>query len=241
MKREGFRKVLVFGVVFCFFGVSVFLGISGNLMSKKKDVINSFIMGKFSSKNIDFEGNIDDEYFKISDEISSSQKEEILDNYESLSMYFTENKGQFPEDVLFQIHTCGATIYLCRNKTVSILTKTVENEDTVENMHKQRFQPFEKAGRKMISVVASFEGASENVKVNGEKLLPHYNNYFIGNESSKWVTHVLNYKEVVYHEIYPGIDLHYYTRNGVLKYDFVVHSGADPSLIRIRYDGVEDV
>ena len=46
------------------------------------------------------------------------------------------------------------------------------------------------------------------------------------------------YQGVTYHDLYPGIDIRYYTNNGQLKYDLIIHPGADVSRIRMRYDGV---
>jgi hypothetical protein len=39
--------------------------------------------------------------------------------------------------------------------------------------------------------------------------------------------------------VYPGIDVRYYTDKGSLKYDFIVHPGADPSDIVLRYSGAD--
>ncbi|MCB2203682.1 SBBP repeat-containing protein [bacterium] len=45
---------------------------------------------------------------------------------------------------------------------------------------------------------------------------------------------------IEYRDLYPGIDLSCRIENGGLKYEFHVHPGADPSRIRLRYDGVND-
>ena len=50
-------------------------------------------------------------------------RDKILSKYRIASLFFIENRGQFPEEVLFQIHANGATLYLCKDKVVTILTK----------------------------------------------------------------------------------------------------------------------
>ncbi len=45
------------------------------------------------------------------------------------------------------------------------------------------------------------------------------------------------YSSIVFKEIYKGIDWHLYTENGNVEYDFIVHPGADPSLINMIYEG----
>lgn len=49
------------------------------------------------------------------------------------------------------------------------------------------------------------------------------------------------YRRVRYDDIYPGIDLVYYSRARSLEYDFVVAPGVDPSQIGLRIDGTERV
>ncbi len=49
------------------------------------------------------------------------------------------------------------------------------------------------------------------------------------------------YQRVVYPDLWPGIDLAYTGAGGYLKYEFVVHPGADPGQIRLAYRGAEDV
>jgi len=82
-----------------------------------------------------------------------------------------------------------------------------------------------------------FEGASDNIEVVPDKLQAEHSNYFIGNDPSKWVTDARIYKAVTYKNVYPGIDIRYYSDAGSLKYDIVVNPGADPSVIAMKYEG----
>lgn len=43
------------------------------------------------------------------------------------------------------------------------------------------------------------------------------------------------------HEVYPGIDLVYYGKGHEVEYDFEIAAGADPSRIRMRFDGADGV
>ncbi|HTI09450.1 MAG TPA: PKD domain-containing protein [Puia sp.] len=82
----------------------------------------------------------------------------------------------------------------------------------------------------------TFAGASDEVEISPDKPLPSYNNYFIGDRTS-WISNCKLYQGVVYKNMYPGIDLHYYTDRGFLKYDIIVHPGADPGQIAMKYEG----
>src|SRR5581483_6499343 len=59
---------------------------------------------------------------------------------------------------------------------------------------------------------------------------------------SQWHTDVPNYGEVVYKDVYPGIDLDFHSASGrQLEYDFVVAPGADPSEIQLGWQGLNSV
>ncbi len=62
-------------------------------------------------------------------------------------------------------------------------------------------------------------------------------NYFIGCDPNKWHTDVATYSEVVYPELYDGINLHTLARRSHLKYEFHVAAGADYTQIVIAYEG----
>ena len=84
-----------------------------------------------------------------------------------------------------------------------------------------------------------FEGTSNNVQAIPEKALSTYNNYFVGNDSTKWESKCGIYLSVTYKNIYPNIDLHYYTNAGTLKYDFVIHPGGNADDIKMKYEGAD--
>ena len=84
-----------------------------------------------------------------------------------------------------------------------------------------------------------FLNSSEQVEIQGDKGLDTYNNYFIGNDPSRWKSNCKIYQAVIYKNIYPNIDLRYYTENNQLKYDMVVHPGGNPDNIVMKYRGAD--
>ncbi len=87
--------------------------------------------------------------------------------------------------------------------------------------------------------VVEFIGANDNPVITPEKPVASFNNYLIGNDPAKWVNKARLFQAVLYKNIYPNIDLRYYSENGVLKYDLIVHPGGDPSRIAMKYTGVD--
>ncbi len=72
-----------------------------------------------------------------------------------------------------------------------------------------------------------------------DKPIESYNNYFQGNDANKWKGNCKIFQAVTYRNIYPGIDVRYYTNEGKLKYDIIVHPGADASRLIMQYEGVD--
>jgi gliding motility-associated-like protein len=70
-----------------------------------------------------------------------------------------------------------------------------------------------------------------------EKAQNTYNNYIQGDDPSKWVGNCKIYQAITYKDIYPNIDIRYYTSNGTLKYDIIVHPGGDLSNVAFYVDG----
>ncbi|MFY8004027.1 MAG: hypothetical protein ACOVNR_04260, partial [Chitinophagaceae bacterium] len=90
-------------------------------------------------------------------------------------------------------------------------------------------------------IEATFINAQPSPEAMPDKPLNSYNNYFIGNNPQKWASECKIFTAVTFKNLYPNIDIRYYTNNGQLKYDLIIHPGADPSNIAILYDGANSV
>jgi uncharacterized repeat protein (TIGR01451 family) len=91
------------------------------------------------------------------------------------------------------------------------------------------------------SVRMKLAGASPSARIAGTDLLPGKSNYFIGNDRSKWRSNIPQFARVSYEDVYPGIHLVFYGKQGQLEYDFQVAPGADPSQAQLEFDGAQKV
>jgi len=80
-------------------------------------------------------------------------------------------------------------------------------------------------------------GADAKVKGDARDQLPGKRNYFLGNDPTKWRVNIPTYGRVRYDEVYPGISLVYYGREGRLEYDFQILPGANPHAIEFGFSG----
>ncbi|MEN9858679.1 MAG: hypothetical protein RIT50_801 [Bacteroidota bacterium] len=84
------------------------------------------------------------------------------------------------------------------------------------------------------------EGVDKKIPSNivPEKKVPTYNNYFFGIDSSRWASACSIYQVITVKDVYPNIDVRYYTDQGTLKYDFLVKPGGRVEDILLQYAGV---
>jgi len=86
----------------------------------------------------------------------------------------------------------------------------------------------------------SFEGANRVLPVGrGESSVRA--NFLVGNDPAQWRVGLRGFQEVLYPDLYDGIDLVYRTTEQGVKYEFLVRPGADPSRISIEYSGTGEV
>ena len=73
------------------------------------------------------------------------------------------------------------------------------------------------------------EGVGPGVRITADERLSGVRNHYARN-----VLGVRHFGRITYHEVFPGIDWVVYLHGGGIKYDFILHPGADPRLIRLR-------
>ena len=84
-----------------------------------------------------------------------------------------------------------------------------------------------------------FEGAAAHPRIEGQDRASAVSNYLLGNNRTGWRTGVPQFGKVRYKSLYPGTDAVFYGNGGKLEYDFMLRPGADPSKIRLAFEGVD--
>ncbi|MBK7143578.1 MAG: SBBP repeat-containing protein [bacterium] len=142
---------------------------------------------------------------------------------------FIQNCGQWPDSILFQSKVNGASVWFAKAGIYYQFFRKTEDSLRLPGEQLTRL------------VHEDFAGGNSVAEVIGEDQSPYYCNYFLSNDSSKWVRHTPTYKSIRYKSIYAGVDLRYYFQNGHLEYDFVIAPEADPLAIRIHYEGIDSL
>jgi len=152
--------------------------------------------------------------------------------------YFTENKGQWPDNVSFKTEFSGARVYLEKDGF------------TFDTYNLDQFNHWAHAHGAEHGHDASFiqahafkmqiNNCSERLVVEAFGKSQGYENFFLG-EKSKWASQAYNYKEVAYRNVYPFIDIEIQKSNEQFKYDWVLRKGADINDISFRYKGADKI
>lgn len=90
-------------------------------------------------------------------------------------------------------------------------------------------------------VQLTLSGSSKPSAATPEQPLPGVSNYLYGKDPAKWRTNVRHYGRVRFHDVYPGVDLLFYSKDGQVEYDFELAPGADPSPIQLSWKGVDSI
>lgn len=159
---------------------------------------------------------------------------------------FIENKGQI-HDQYFKPNTAvkyllsipGMNIQLKQNSFsydtyVTELKNTEANRETALPNLKRPKADFTYHFHR---VDVEFIGASAQPEIIAEQPSETYYNYYTTGTSEEGATNVRSFEKATYKNIYPNIDLEFIAKEGKMKYNFILHYGADINLIKWKYNG----
>jgi gliding motility-associated-like protein len=147
---------------------------------------------------------------------------------------FVPNAGQWKGNFDFRLHQPEGYVYLKAAEQRVVLLDKPEHD---HHEHHQDQGPLKGHVYNM-----SWIGADTNARISkavfkGQPKL----NYLLGKDPKYWKSGLSQYHEVIYHDLYPNIDLRYYIGSyGLLSFDFIVHPGGDPESIQWEIEGVEE-
>ncbi len=157
---------------------------------------------------------------------------------------FIENKGQWDSRVKYMGEVSNGAFFI-RSGGFTVLQHHPEDENKIYNYlhgHSKDGKTVNRSNQDLTirshAWHVDFVDANPLMQVIPDKMTPTYNNYFIGDDPSKWAGHCRIFQGITFQNVYPNVDVRYYTNNGTLKYDIIVKPGGDVSKIALRYDGV---
>jgi hypothetical protein len=139
----------------------------------------------------------------------------------ALPLSFIPNVGQVDPVVAYTVNGHRSTLYFTPDMVVITAHEGTKNQPVTHIIRQ------------------TFPGSAASPVIESADQLPGGANFFIGNDPSRWRSNVPMFGSVVYHDLYPGIDLYYRGTEGILKREFIVAPGADPAALRLHYEGID--
>ncbi len=160
------------------------------------------------------------------------------------ALFFTENKGQIVDqnynprpDVLFSGKRNNLTFHL-RNDGISYQLNRIDNYKEVVDPKTNLIH--KKVNRQTIYRIdvnwLNSNPAYQLIKGNPSE---SESNYYTAGCPEYGALHVKNYQQITYQNIYPGIDLMWYEKDGELKYDYICAAGSNYQQINLEINGAE--
>ncbi|MCD4747018.1 MAG: SBBP repeat-containing protein [Bacteroidales bacterium] len=148
----------------------------------------------------------------------------------------TDSKGNTRPDILFHTRSQGVDMYIT-NTGISYVFRKTEGDvgKSMDLPNDNVEQPKTSIYRLDMELV----GINKDHKIKKELAIEQQFNYFTP-EHSNGIS-PKGYKKTTIENVYDGIDLVYYAKEGKMKYDFVVKAGADPNNIKMKYKGAKNV
>ncbi len=173
------------------------------------------------------------------------------ENYGKLDLAFEENVGQTDSRVDFTARAGGYTAFLTPAAAVFAIQNSefrIQNSEAHDwraGSVSDRRSPHANTpvantpGSPGVALHMQIVGANPDARAAGVNPLDAKVNYFMGNDPSQWHANIPTFGRVEYQDVYPGIDLAYYSKDQQLEYDFIVSPGADPNVIELSFAGAD--
>ena len=164
-------------------------------------------------------------------------------DYGSLPLLFIPNQGQFDSRVVYAVQGRDKSIFFTEQGLTVVLTDkpvaaSARKDDRLRRIGSP--EPVAYTPKKRWALKLDFVDA--NPQARPETLEPAETlvSYFKG-RPEEWRTGLRASRRIIYRNLWPGIDLIYSGTVNRLKYDFIVHPGADPDRIRLAWRGADSV
>ncbi len=138
---------------------------------------------------------------------------------------FIRNYGQMNEAVLYYSLFKDYNAFFCKDGSIlfDYYTITEQNNSKIKLGHAIKF---------------ILKNASLTEYVEEEQTSEIYN-FFLGNNPKKWVKGVSGSKKLLLRNVWKNIDIQLVTDNSTLRYNFIVHPGADINNLKFSFQGAE--
>ena len=147
-------------------------------------------------------------------------------------LQFTENKGQWQKEIIYNGRLNFGNIYLERNQVtfrlVDIPDQHQHNGDLNASLEGHQYS-------------IAFLNANPNPHFTYSGKSAHSYNYFLGNNPDKWVNNVKAYSSITYRNLYDGVNMGIFGDGQDIKYEYYISPKHNPDQIKVAYKGIDKI
>jgi hypothetical protein len=139
----------------------------------------------------------------------------------------------------YTAHAAGYQVWVGSGGAALALRQADVNRKDFADAPRMGRLPQKQGSRHWVGI--HFEGGRDGIRGVPQTLLPSRVHRLHGNDPKEWHTGISVHARVAFSEVYPGIDAVFHGKDRQLEFDFQVAPGADPSLVRLRFEGADSL
>lgn len=154
--------------------------------------------------------------------------------FNRLPLLFEANAGQAESEAKFVARGDGFGLMFKPDSVAMVVKERAKSAPSEAGAQAE-------ASSQVAVVHMKMAGANPGPRLTPRGKQPTRLNYMIGSDASNWHADIPTYSELIYEQVYAGIDVRYYGNRRQLEYDFIVSPGADPDRVRLDFEGCQSV
>lgn len=158
---------------------------------------------------------------------------------------FEVNNGQNHKDIKYSVTKDGYMVMFLKDGIImglkEVLKDNVPNNGIVKFNGEEQYLNTDKIKTPIHFFKITFKDSLTDVVIIGEDEGGGKRNYFGANLPKEGITDISMYSRIRYKGVYPGIDLVFYFNNEKLEYDFILQPRANPKIINMAFEGIDDI
>lgn len=147
---------------------------------------------------------------------------------------FIKNEGQWPAKAYYRADLVNGHLWL----TDSGLLFSLWDADAAEQMHDRSLEQF--TMNRHAFYLHFKNGDFSSIVSSGNQSETRYS-YFLGNDSKHWAKNLQSTDGLLVNNLYPGVNLRIFSKDGSLKYNLECQSKAEVEQIELEYIGVDQL
>jgi len=164
---------------------------------------------------------------------STAEGAKVRATLAGLPLAFEANQGQADPHVEFIARGDQYTLLLAKNDAVFSLRAA--NSSDSKSTRQDFAHPKKSLGQHNNDLLRiKLVGGNPSPASEPIAALPGKTNYFIGNDPNRWHTDVPTFGRVLYHDVYPGVNMAFYGVQRQVEFDFIVAPGANAGNIQLK-------